>query len=143
MATSTKARTLTVDRVAMRFASPLRITGYVFEAMPSVVATVGSAGLEGRGEAAGVYYLGDDQDRMVATIEEIRGAVEGGAGRSELQALLPPCGGRNALDCALWDYEAKRSGIATAALAGVGPLRPLTTACRQALVAACNSPLHP
>jgi L-alanine-DL-glutamate epimerase-like enolase superfamily enzyme len=127
MATSTKARTLTVDRVAMRFASPLRITGYVFEAMPSVVATVGTAGIEGRGEAAGVYYLGDDQDRMVATIEEIRGAVEDGVGRRELQGLLPPCGGRNALDCALWDLEAKIAGSPVWALAGVPVPKPLVT----------------
>jgi L-alanine-DL-glutamate epimerase-like enolase superfamily enzyme len=127
MATSTKARTLTVDRVAMRFASPLRITGYVFEAMPSVVATNGSAGIEGRGEAAGVYYLGDDQDRMVATIEEIRGAIEDGIGRSELQGLLPPCGGRNALDCALWDLEAKTAGSPVWALAGVPTPKPLVT----------------
>ena len=40
MATSTQARELTVDRIAMRFASPLRITGYIFDAMPSVVATI-------------------------------------------------------------------------------------------------------
>ena len=127
MATSTKARTLTIDRVAMRFASPLRITGYVFEAMPSVVATVGNASVEGRGEAAGVYYLGDDQDRMVATIEEARAAIEDGVGRTQLQALLPPCGGRNALDCALWDLEAKIAGSSVCALAGVPVPKPLIT----------------
>jgi L-alanine-DL-glutamate epimerase-like enolase superfamily enzyme len=127
MATSTKVRTLNVDRLAMRFAAPLRITGYVFEAMPSVLATIGTAGSEGRGEAAGVYYLGDDQDRMVATIEEIRPAIEDGIGRRELQALLPPCGGRNALDCALWDLEAKIAGSPVWKLAGVSEPRPLVT----------------
>jgi L-alanine-DL-glutamate epimerase-like enolase superfamily enzyme len=127
MATSTKVRTLNVDRLAMRFTAPLRITGYVFEAMPSVLATIGTAGSEGRGEAAGVYYLGDDQDRMVATIEEIRPAIEDGIGRRELQALLPPCGGRNALDCALWDLEAKIAGSPVWKLAGVSEPRPLVT----------------
>jgi L-alanine-DL-glutamate epimerase-like enolase superfamily enzyme len=127
MATSTKIRALNVDRLAMRFAAPLRITGYVFEAMPSVLATIGTAGSEGRGEAAGVYYLGDDQDRMVATIEEIRPAIEDGIGRRELQALLPPCGGRNALDCALWDLEAKIAGSPVWKLAGVSEPRPLVT----------------
>ena len=127
MATSTKARTLSVDRLAMRFASPLRITGYIFEAMPSVLATIGTSKAEGRGEAAGVYYLGDDQDRMVAMIEDIRPAIEDGAARSELQGLLPPCGARNSLDCALWDLEAKIAGSPVWKLAGVSQPKPLVT----------------
>ena len=63
----------------------------------------------GRGEAAGVYYLGDDQHHMLETIEQIRGAIEGGMTREDLQVVLPPCGARNALDCALWELEAKLS----------------------------------
>ena len=58
----------------MRFAEPFRISGYVFEAMPSVVARIADGEQAGRGEAAGVYYLGDDQDRMIAAIEQVRGA---------------------------------------------------------------------
>ena len=42
MATATTARTLTVQREAMRFAQPFRISGYTFEAMPSIVATIGA-----------------------------------------------------------------------------------------------------
>lgn len=127
MATNTKARALSVERIAMRFASPLRITGYIFEAMPSVVATVRDSDSVGRGEAAGVYYLGDDQDRMVATIEEVRTAIEDGIDRNELQSLLPSCGARNALDCALWDLEAKTSGEPVWKLAGIAAPRSLVT----------------
>ena len=78
MATATTARTLNVERAAMRVAQPFRTSGYVFEAMPSIVATIGDSGLEGRGEAAGVYYTGDDQDLMTATIEQVRPAIEEG-----------------------------------------------------------------
>ena len=127
MATTTDARTLTVEREAMKFSSPLRIAGYVFDAMPSVVATIGEAGERGRGEAAGVYYLGDDQDRMVETIEQLRPVVEAGLDREQLQSLLPPCGARNALDCALWELDACLSGIPVWALAGVSEPRPLVT----------------
>jgi len=127
MATATDSRTLTVEREAMRFASPLRIAGYVFDAMPSVVATIGEAGERGRGEAAGVYYLGDDQDRMVGTIEQLRPVIESGLDREQLQSLLPPCGARNALDCALWELDARLSGIPVWALAGVSRPRPLVT----------------
>ena len=41
---------------------------------------------------------------------------------------MPAGAARNALDCALWDYEAKRSGISAAALAGLQRLDALTTA---------------
>jgi L-alanine-DL-glutamate epimerase-like enolase superfamily enzyme len=127
MATTTAARALTVDRAAMRFASPLRISGYVFEAMPSVVVTITAPTGFGRGEAAGVYYLGDDQDRMVAMIEEVRPTIESGIGRSELQSLLPPCGARNALDCAMWELDAKVAHTSVWSLAGIAEPKPLVT----------------
>jgi L-alanine-DL-glutamate epimerase-like enolase superfamily enzyme len=127
MATTTEARVLTVARLETRFASPLRISGYIFDAMPSVAVTISDGDVSGRGEAAGVYYVGDDQDRMVATIEEVRPAIEAGLDREQLQALLPPCGARNALDCALWDLEAKLSGIPAWAMAGVPRPKSLVT----------------
>ena len=128
MATTTAHRILTVERAAIRFAEPFRITGYVFDAMPSIVATIEEGGVIGRGEAAGVYYLGDDQDRMASAIEEIRGDVEAGLTRDELQTLLPPCGARNALDCALWEHESRQSGSPVWRLAGVpAPVPRVTT----------------
>src|SRR5258705_2056227 len=127
MATATGARTLQVERVAMRFAAPFRIAGYVFDAMPSIIATVREAGIEGRGEAAGVYYTGDDQDRMVAGIEEMRPAVEAGLSRADLQIAFPPCGARNALDCALWEFDSKLARVPVWALAGGPKPKPLIT----------------
>jgi L-Ala-D/L-Glu epimerase / N-acetyl-D-glutamate racemase len=111
----------------MRFTAPLRISGYVFEAMPAIVVTLGEKGDAGRGEAAGVYYLGDDQDRMAAEVESVRGLVEGGLGRRELQSILKPCGARNALDCALWELEARSAGKPVWSLAGVPCPKPLVT----------------
>jgi len=127
MATTTTSRVLTVSRAAIRFAAPFRISGYVFEAMPSIVATIEERGAAGRGEAAGVYYLGDDQDRMLDTVERVRGEIEAGIDRIELGGLLPPCGARNALDCALWDLEAKLSGVPVWSLAGVPQPQPRIT----------------
>lgn len=127
MATTTASRTLTVEKAAIRFAEPFRISGYVFEAMPSVVATVAQGDTIGRGEAAGVYYLGDGQDHMLEVIGQVRGEIEAGLTRSELQTLLPAGGARNALDCALWELEARQSRTAVWRLAGVPQPRSLVT----------------
>jgi L-alanine-DL-glutamate epimerase-like enolase superfamily enzyme len=51
-----------------------------------------------------------------------------GLDRADLQALLPAGAARNALDCALWDLEAKRLGTSAAALEGLAPLRAVETA---------------
>jgi L-alanine-DL-glutamate epimerase-like enolase superfamily enzyme len=127
MATTAASRTLTVEKAAIRFAEPFRITGYVFESMPSIVARIVDGGAVGRGEAAGVYYLGDDQDRMLATIEELRPAIETGLARDRLQELLPPCGARNAIDCALWELDSHLSRVPVWKLARIRQPQPLVT----------------
>ena len=109
---------LEVERLAAKMKAPFRISGYVFDAMPAVLATLSAGGVSGRGEAAGVYYLGDDQDHMVSQIESVRDAIESGATRAELQTFLPPGGARNALDCALWELEARRTAQPVWELAG-------------------------
>jgi len=53
--------------------------------------------------------------------------VEAGLDRAALQTLLPPGGARNALDCALWDLEAKLSGRPAWQIAGLEPPQPLLT----------------
>jgi L-alanine-DL-glutamate epimerase-like enolase superfamily enzyme len=111
----------------MRMREPFRISGYVFEAMPAIVATVSDGRHTGRGEAAGVYYLGDDPAHMEAELERVRGAIEAGIDREQLRALLPAGGARNAVDCALWELESLGSGIPVWSLAGVGAPRPLVT----------------
>lgn len=106
---------------------PFRIAGYQFDSMPSVVATIEEHGSIGAGEAAGVYYLDDDPVHIADEIERVRPAIEAGAGRTELQSLLGPGGARNALDCALWDLEAQRTGQPVWRSAGLDQVHPLVT----------------
>ena len=121
----TETRAVVVERAATRFAEPFRISGYLFEAMPSIVAHITQSGLTGRGEAAGVYYLADDQDNMIADVDSVLGEIKAGATRAELQTLLPACGARNALDCALWELEARTEQRPVWALAGLSAPRSL------------------
>ena len=127
MATTTASRTLTVEKAAIRFAEPFRITGYVFEAMPSIIARIAEGRCVGRGEAAGVYYLGDDQHHMLEVVGEVGQQIEAGLSRRELQQLLPPCGARNALDCALWELESLVAHSPVWTLAEVPKPKPLVT----------------
>jgi L-Ala-D/L-Glu epimerase len=121
--------TLTLDhrRDAMRFREPFRISGYLFEAMPAVVVTLGDGVHQGRGEAAGVYYLNDDPAHMESQIERYRDVIEYGLDRIALQRLLPPGGARNALDCAFWELESFQQAKPVWKLADVGPPRALVT----------------
>jgi len=64
---------------------------------------------------------------MQRQVEALRREVEAGLDRSDLQTLLPPGGARNALDCALWDLEAKVCKTPVWELAGLAPPRPLMT----------------
>lgn len=119
--------TLDVAVETLRLAEPFRISGYVFDAQDAVVVTLGDGLHRGRGEASGVYYLGDDAPRMVAAIEANRAAIEAGIDRDGLQKLMPPGGARNAVDCALWDLDARRTGKEAWELAGLPPPRSLVT----------------
>jgi len=120
-------RILEVRAEQLRLAAPFRISGYVFEHTDAIVATISEGDCHGRGEASGVFYLGDDKAHMLAGIEANRDAIEAGISRFELQHLMPPGGARNALDCALWELEAAQAGRPVWALAGLDPPRPLVT----------------
>lgn len=106
---------------------PFRITGHVFEMLSTVSVTIRYEGKVGRAEASGVYYRGEDAAQMVARLERLRPILERRINRRLVSALLPPCGARNALDCALWDLEAKVSGRPVWQCAGIDAPQPLVT----------------
>ncbi|PWB82476.1 MAG: dipeptide epimerase [Methylocystaceae bacterium] len=93
-----------------------------------VVATLRQGAAMGRGECVPYARYGESVAGVAATIESVRAPIEAGADRPALAELLPPGAARNALDCALWDLEAKRSGVPAYRLAGFSRLEPATTA---------------
>ncbi|MGA9583386.1 MAG: N-acetyl-D-Glu racemase DgcA [Allosphingosinicella sp.] len=105
------------DRFAL--SRPFRIARGVKTAADVITVTVTEEGVVGRGEGVPYARYGESVETSLAAIEEARSAVEAGIGRLELQSLLPPGAARNAVDCALWDLEARRSGVDVASLAGL------------------------
>lgn len=107
------------------FREAFRISGHVFTSTAVLLATIREGVHMGRGEGAGVYYLGDDAEHMLASAQAARDAIEAGVSRTELQALMPPGGARNAIDCALWALEAQQTGQPVWKLAGLAEPGPL------------------
>jgi L-alanine-DL-glutamate epimerase-like enolase superfamily enzyme len=100
---------------------PFRITGKTFVEFESIVVEVSDGNQTGRGEALGIYYLNETQSNMLALAEAMRPRIEEGIDRVVLQGLLPPGGVRNAIDCALWDLEAKATGQTIWSLTRIAP----------------------
>jgi L-Ala-D/L-Glu epimerase len=93
-----------------------------------VTATLEEAGAVGRGECVPYARYGETVEGVAAAIEGMRGAIEGGLDRVDLRDAMPAGAARNALDCALWDLHAKRSGTPAHVSAGIDRLRPVATA---------------
>lgn len=107
---------------------PFHITGHTMTDADVVTVELEQDGHVGRGEASGVYYRKfDDVVSNVKQIEAVRAEIEVGIDRESLQNLLPTGGARNALDCALWDLDAKRTGRSAWQMAGLDEPRPLLT----------------
>lgn len=121
------ARRLSYRVETKHLSAPFRISGFVFETSDVLVAELNDGEFTGRGEAAGVYYLGDDSAHMVEELEAHRELIEGCSGREELRELMPIGGARNAVDCALWDLEAKLADTDARQLAKLDGAKPLIT----------------
>lgn len=93
-----------------------------------VVVEIADGPHTGRGEGTAIYYRGETAAGVLAAVEAQRGAVAAGATRAELLELMPAGAARNAVDAALWDLEAKRSGVRVWQTLGLPQPRPLLTA---------------
>jgi L-alanine-DL-glutamate epimerase-like enolase superfamily enzyme len=89
-----------------------------------VLCTVGDGKHVGRGEGTPIYYEGETAEACAAAIN----AYDGPLNRDALLRGMPRGAARNALDCALWDLEAKQAGVPVWQLAGLAPPAPLPTA---------------
>jgi L-alanine-DL-glutamate epimerase-like enolase superfamily enzyme len=106
---------------------PFAIAERVFDAIDTVRVSVTHQGVVGQGEGAGIFYRDDRPADMPAKLDAVLHLFANGIDRDSLQTLLSPGGLRNAIDCALWDLEAKVSGVPAWVRAGIGEMKPLVT----------------
>ncbi|TQV68019.1 dipeptide epimerase [Exilibacterium tricleocarpae] len=100
---------------------PFRITGHSYDSWDIVVVELSTDNIQARGEARGVRYLGENKESLIRQIEQAAHLIEGGVSRTQLLDLMPPGGARNAIDCALWDMEAKLAGQTIWELTNIEP----------------------
>ncbi|MEQ1952453.1 N-acetyl-D-Glu racemase DgcA [Mesorhizobium sp. CN2-181] len=93
-----------------------------------VCCVIRDGGHAGRGECVPYRRYGETIEGVIEAIESARTDIEAGAGRQDLLRLMRPGAARNAVDCALWDLEAKIGGTPVATALGVRETQPLTTA---------------
>ena len=93
-----------------------------------IVATIRDGAHQGRGECMPYSRYGESVESVQDQMASVKSEIENGVGREKLQKLLPAGAARNALDCALWDLETKRSGKTIWELVGIQAPQPKPTA---------------
>ncbi len=103
-------RTLSIACHTWPLAKPFVIARGIRTETSTVTVTIEEEGCVGRGEAVASPRYGETDQSVVSQIEGLSADIEHGLSRDDLQTAIPPGAARNAIDCALWDLEAKRSG---------------------------------
>lgn len=116
-----------VEIVRLPLAEPFRIAGHIFEDVETVLLRLEAEGHVGHAEAAGVFYLGDRPSDILTALVAAAPDIAKGVSHADAARLVPAGGARNAFDCALWDLQAKRTGMPVSRLLGMATPEPLLT----------------
>ena len=109
-------------------AAPFSISRGTKSRADVVVATVRDGDFEGRGEGVPYPRYGESVAATLEAIERVGESCREHPSREALLEAMPPGAARNAVDCALWDLDARRHGVPAWELAGLPPPRPVVTA---------------
>jgi L-alanine-DL-glutamate epimerase-like enolase superfamily enzyme len=120
---------LTVSRESWKIKGTFRISRGARTSAEVVLVSLVADGATGVGECVPYARYGESLESVCEQIDKLRPDVEAGnIDRQALQEALPPGAARNALDCALWDLEAKQNRKRVWELAGLPQPEPVTTA---------------
>lgn len=109
------------------YRQPIAISRGVITGQDVIVVTIAEKGVVGRGESSPNSRFDETPEQSLRAIEALIPALETGLGRAELQQALIAGAARNAIDCALWDLEAKLAHTRVWELARVPPPRQTLT----------------
>ncbi|HEY5755120.1 MAG TPA: N-acetyl-D-Glu racemase DgcA [Steroidobacter sp.] len=109
------------------YRQPIAISRGVITGQDVIVVTVAEQGVVGRGESSPNHRYDETPEQSLRAIEALIPALEAGLDRAELQQAMTANAARNAIDCALWDLEAKLAKTRVWELANLSPPRPTLT----------------
>jgi L-alanine-DL-glutamate epimerase-like enolase superfamily enzyme len=109
-------------------AGVFRISRGAVTSVDVLVTEIHDGELVGRGEGCPEGHFGEGMQNSFRQLDELNTRLEEGLSRSDLQDLLPAGAARNAVDCALWDLEAKRADEPAWRAAGLPGLKEIVTA---------------
>ena len=121
-------RELALQHRSLPLHSPFRISRGVRHAADVVTIELAQGDCTGRGESVPYPRYGESVASVLDEIEALREDLCAGMGRDELQARMHPGAARNAIDAALWDLEAKLTGVPVWAQLARPPRIPLVSA---------------
>ncbi|MGO7540276.1 N-acetyl-D-Glu racemase DgcA [Rhizobium ruizarguesonis] len=121
-------RTLDIQMNSFPIAGTFTISRGAKTEAEVITCTLVEEGAHGLGECVPYRRYGETMQGVFAQIEAARPLIEAGISRHDLLSAMPPGAARNAVDCALWDLEAKQTGDSVATRLGLAALKPLTTA---------------
>jgi len=115
---------LTINSESFPLAKAFNISRGAKTAAEVVRVTIEEGNHKGEGECVPYARYGETMESVCAQIEALPATFD----REKLQNLMPAGAARNAVDCALWDLEAKRSGKPVWQLAAMDEPSAITTA---------------
>jgi L-alanine-DL-glutamate epimerase-like enolase superfamily enzyme len=121
------ARVISVEAQSFPIAGVFTISRGSKTEAEVITCTIREGDNSGRGECVPYRRYGETMEGVQAQLAAMRTAVEEGIDRVTLVEAMPAGAARNAIDCALWDLEAKTSGIPASVRLGTSP-GPLETA---------------
>lgn len=121
-------RKLRATGESWELATPFRISRGTKTRVDVLLVEIAQGAVRGRGEAVPYARYGETVESVAAQLERAAPIVASGISREEVSREMPPGAARNAVDCALWDLEARLSGESVATQLGLAALPPLSTA---------------
>jgi len=99
-------RHVEIDVVEIPLSRPFTISRGTRSSVTVVRVSIEEAGFIGLGECTPTARYNQSTNSVVAQLNAVKAEIEGGASRTQLQALLPAGSAREVLDCALWSLTA-------------------------------------
>ena len=123
-----KRRQLTVEPQSWKLENEFRISRGARSQADVIVVTINEDSFVGKAEAVPTPHYNETIESVMTQLSAIKPNIETGLSIDALNLLLPPGAARNALDCALWDLQARKDGSSVAKLIHTNQFKACETA---------------